>query len=419
MALRSTSVEVAVLHALLEVGRELDLPSPPGGPDHRPHRTMALAAPIRTRVSTPLLATGERSERGNGPRWVQSHGCYALNFGMRPGPSASVLVLALAGGACFSAHASKPAPGGSPSAAAPVAASPPLSASKSAGARTLPPASSAPGCSSGTAFGPSPSTESGVKQLVARAIDTPMVGHTMLLKAWPRRPGASVALVIATLETFRKPEQLDAHVVLLDRNESVMDVVATGSLVPMVPTDPAWELRSPSSRRLRGVPDSRRRVRVRRPLRTRHSVSRRREHDRGSPPLQAGLRPSHRHPSPRCGRTTCNVAPTTTANRRASSSSRPKQPAASMTSLSSAGSPPLLCSRITQYLWPEDRTQRRTMEVVRRALRAVSEIGRVAGCLRYRKRGRPQQESLFPVRSPRSRTSAAIRERGGRSTGKD
>jgi hypothetical protein len=82
--------------------------------------------------------------------------------------------------------------------------------------------------------------------LVARTLDTPTVGHEMLLKSWPQRPRASVALVFATLETFRKPEQLDARLVLLERYDSVVTVVATGSLVPMVPTDPAWELKSPS-----------------------------------------------------------------------------------------------------------------------------------------------------------------------------
>jgi hypothetical protein len=82
--------------------------------------------------------------------------------------------------------------------------------------------------------------------MVARALGIPMVGHKMLLKVWSRRPGASVALVFAALETFRKPEQLDARLVLLERNDSVVNVVATGSLVPAVPTDPAWELDSPS-----------------------------------------------------------------------------------------------------------------------------------------------------------------------------
>jgi hypothetical protein len=72
-----------------------------------------------------------------------------------------------------------------------------------------------------------------------------MVSHEMLLKPWPRRPGASVALVSATLETFQNPEELDAHLVLLERNDSRTHVVATGSLVPMVPTDPAWRLDSP------------------------------------------------------------------------------------------------------------------------------------------------------------------------------
>jgi hypothetical protein len=72
-----------------------------------------------------------------------------------------------------------------------------------------------------------------------------MAGHQMVLSAWPRRPNASVALVFATLDTFNKPEQLDARLLLLERSTSGTKVLATGSLVPMVPTDPGWELSSP------------------------------------------------------------------------------------------------------------------------------------------------------------------------------
>jgi hypothetical protein len=72
-----------------------------------------------------------------------------------------------------------------------------------------------------------------------------MSGHTMVLRAWPRRPGVSVALVFAAIETFRSPEELDAHVILLDRSATAVKALATGSLVPMVPTNPGWELDSP------------------------------------------------------------------------------------------------------------------------------------------------------------------------------
>jgi hypothetical protein len=72
-----------------------------------------------------------------------------------------------------------------------------------------------------------------------------MSGHEMLLKAWPRRPGLSVGLVFAALETFGRPEELDAHVILLERSASGVNALATGSLVPMVPTNPGWELDSP------------------------------------------------------------------------------------------------------------------------------------------------------------------------------
>jgi hypothetical protein len=72
-----------------------------------------------------------------------------------------------------------------------------------------------------------------------------MSAHRVVLQAWPRRSGASVALVFASLDAFRTPEELDAHVVLLERCASGAAAVATGSLVPMVPTDPAWQLDSP------------------------------------------------------------------------------------------------------------------------------------------------------------------------------
>ena len=162
---------------------------------------------------------------------------------MRPGPSSLILVLALACGGCLGADSSKRTTGASPSAIASRAASPSLSASESKGAWSLPRANHAPGCPSGNSFGPAPSTEGDVKQWVARAIDAPMVGHKMLLKAWPQRPGASVALVFEALERFRKPEEIDAHVVLLER--SVADLLrAEHARGPSDPGDPARQVDS-------------------------------------------------------------------------------------------------------------------------------------------------------------------------------
>ena len=67
----------------------------------------------------------------------------------------------------------------------------------------------------------------------------------MLVRPWPRRPGASVALLYAPVDSFSRPEELDAHVVLLERSSTAMNALASAELVPMVETDRAWQLDSP------------------------------------------------------------------------------------------------------------------------------------------------------------------------------
>ncbi len=83
-----------------------------------------------------------------------------------------------------------------------------------------------------------------VDRALAQVLGAPLSGRIVLVKDWPARPGFSVALVHAEPVEITSGRDLDAHVVLLRRSGTGVEVVATTTFVPDVDTDPAWHVHS-------------------------------------------------------------------------------------------------------------------------------------------------------------------------------
>jgi hypothetical protein len=119
---------------------------------------------------------------------------------------------------------------------------PPVLAAQSAGddSGSVPDSSLGPGASAATKV-----QATSIDRVLAGAVGGPLSGRTVLLKDWPARPGFAVALVHAELDEVTSGQDLDAHVVLLRRVGTGVEVVATTTFVPEVTTNPAWHVTHP------------------------------------------------------------------------------------------------------------------------------------------------------------------------------